>query len=251
MLAHRVATMKAVDHRRWGRPFARRHQHAAGAIIIIATLGWSRHRRDLLPIAERTRPHRRGAGHGLLAVLALLGVLLTGCAELTPTEVRQIERDGTSVRPLLDPDSIAIPGTSSEEVVAVLGEPDDTEETRPATDQRPGTVITMRYDGAEIVVYELREPTRSFISEMTITSSEYVTRLPVGVGASRGDIEDVLGAPTAPDDDAEEATDAGSEAPTEDAAAGSDVVYALTDDGDRCIVTYDGDRATRMRFTFS
>ena len=214
-------------------------------------LGWSRHLGPL-PMAEGTGPHRRGAGRPLLAALALLGLLLTGCAELTPTEVRQIERGGTSLRPLLDPDSIAIPGTDSEDVVAALGEPEDAAETRPADDERPGTVITMRYDGAEIVVYELREPTREFISEMTITSGEYVTSLPVRVGASRGDIEEVLGMPTEPDDDTAEAgADDRPEAPTEVPPSGSDVVYALTDDGDRCIVTYDGDRATRMRFTFS
>lgn len=203
-------------------------------------------------MAESTRPPRRGAGHRLCTVLVLLGVLLTGCAELAPTEVRQIERSGTSLRPLLDPDSLAIPGTSSGDVVAVLGEPEDTEETRPPKGQRPGTVMTLRYDGVEIVVHELRRPTREFISEMTITSDEYVTSLPIRVGASRDDVEEVLGQPTTADDDtAEAATDAGSEAATEDAAAGSEVVYALTDDGDRCIVTYDGDRVTRMRFTFS
>jgi len=202
-------------------------------------------------MAESTRPPRRGAGHHLCTVLVFLGVLLTGCAELAPTEVRRIERGGTSLRPLLDPDSLAIPGTSSGDVVAVLGEPEDTEETRPPKGQRPGTVMTLRYDGVEIVVHELRRPTREFISEMTITSDEYVTSLPIRVGASRDDVEEVLGEPTTPDQDtAEAATDAGSEA-TEDAAAGSAVVYALTDDGDRCIVTYDGDRVTRMRFTFS
>ena len=203
-------------------------------------------------MAESTRPPRRGAGHHLCTVIVLLSVLLTGCAELAQTEVRRIERGGTSLRPLLDPDSLAIPGTSSGDVVAVLGEPEDTEETRPPKGQRPGTVMTLRYDGVEIVVHELRRPTREFISEMTITSDEYVTSLPIRVGASRDDIEEVLGEPTTPDQDtAEAATDAGSEAATEDAAAGSAVVYALTDDGDRCIVTYDGDRVTRMRFTFS
>ena len=68
-----------------------------------------------------TTARRRAAGHRLLVVVAVLGVLTTGCAELTPTEVRQIERGGTSLRPLLDPDSIAIPGTDSADVVEALG----------------------------------------------------------------------------------------------------------------------------------
>lgn len=179
-------------------------------------------------------------------------MLLTGCAELTPTELRQIDRGGTSLRPLLDPDSVAVPGTDSEDVVAVLGEPDDAEESKPPKRQRPGTVVTMRYDGLEIVVRELRKPTRAFISDMTVTSGEYVTNLPVGVGASRREIERVLGEPLETRDASDETpTDAGSEASaTEGAGAGSEVVYALTDNGDRCIVTYEGGRATSLHFNF-
>jgi hypothetical protein len=207
-------------------------------------------------MAEGTRMRRGGAVPRLLTALALLGVLATGCAELTPTEVRQIERSGTSLRPLLDPDSIAIPGTDSEDVIAALGEPNEADESRPPEGEQPGTVITMRYEGLEIIVRELREPTREFISDITITSSEYVTSLPFRVGASRGEIEEVLGEPTETQDDAGSSAsteNAGNSASTENAgnSAGTEVVYALTDDGHRCIVTYDGDRASRMRFTFS
>jgi hypothetical protein len=223
---------------------------------MFATHGWSRHRGEPLLMAEGTRMRRGGAVPRLLTALALLGVLATGCAELTPTEVRQIERSGTSLRPLLDPDSIAIPGTDSEDVIAALGEPNEADESRPPEGEQPGTVITMRYEGLEIIVRELREPTREFISDITITSSEYVTSLPFRVGASRGEIEEVLGEPTETQDDAGSSAsteNAGNSAGTENAgnSAGTEVVYALTDDGHRCIVTYDGDRASRMRFTFS
>ncbi|HSJ46320.1 MAG TPA: hypothetical protein VK923_16715 [Euzebyales bacterium] len=187
---------------------------------------------------------RNRAGPRVLVLLALLGVLATGCAELTATELRQIERSGTSLRPLLDPDSLAIPGTDTDDVIEALGDPYETDETSPPQDQRPGTVITMRYEGLEVVVRELREPTREFISDITITSSEYATSLPFRVGASRGEIEEVLGEPAEARDDAESSENTGS--PT-----GTEAVYALTDDGDRCIVTYEGDRASRMRFTFS
>jgi len=195
-------------------------------------------------MAEGTRMRRTGAGRRLVALLAVLGVLTTGCSQLTPTEVRQIERGGTSLRPLLDPDSIAVPGTDSADIIAALGEPDETEESSPPEGQEPGTVITMRYEGLEIVVRELREPTRSFISDMTITNREYATSLPVRVGASRGDIEEVLGEPIETEDGVESSE-------STEGTAGTEVVYALNDDGDRCVVTYEADRASRMRFTFS
>lgn len=195
-------------------------------------------------MVEDARMRRNRAGPQVLVLLALLSVLATGCAELTPTELRQIERSGTSLRPLLDPDSLAIPGTNTDDVIEALGDPYEADESSPPQDQRPGTVITMRYEGLEIVVRELREPTREFISDITITSSEYATSLPFRVGASRGEIEEVLGEPAEARDGAESSENAGS--PT-----GTEVVYALTDDGDRCIVTYEGDRASRMRFTFS
>ena len=195
-------------------------------------------------MVEDARMRRNRAGPRVLVLLALLGVLATGCAELTATELRQIERSGTSLRPLLDPDSLAIPGTDTDDVIEALGDPYETDETSPPQDQRPGTVITMRYEGLEVVVRELREPTREFISDITITSSEYATSLPFRVGASRGEIEEVLGEPAEARDDAESSENTGS--PT-----GTEAVYALTDDGDRCIVTYEGDRASRMRFTFS
>lgn len=195
-------------------------------------------------MVEDARMRRNRAGPQVLVLLALLSVLATGCAELTPTELRQIERSGTSLRPLLDPDSLAVPGTNTDDVIEALGDPYEADESSPPQDQRPGTVITMRYEGLEIVVRELREPTREFISDITITSSEYATSLPFRVGASRGEIEEVLGEPAEARDGAESSENAGS--PT-----GTEVVYALTDDGDRCIVTYEGDRASRMRFTFS
>jgi hypothetical protein len=194
----------------------------------------------LLP-THGTGPYRRGAGRRLIAVLAVLGVLVAGCAELTPAELRRIERGGTSLRPLLDPDSIAIPGTDSADIIAALGEPDETEEGEPPEGQRPGTVIAMRYDGLEIVVRELSEPARAFISDMTITSDEYVTSLPVRVGASRAEIEKALG----------EEAETGEGVESSESASGTEVVYRLNDDGDRCIVTYEGERASRMRFTFS
>jgi hypothetical protein len=182
-------------------------------------------------------------------VLALLGMLATGCAELTPTEVRRIERSGTSLRPLLDPDSVAIPGTDSADVIAALGEPDDTEEKDAPQGQQPGTVITMRYEGLEIVVSELQEPTRAFISDMIVTSPEYVTSLPFRIGASRAEIEEVLGEPAATEAPAESAERPESSESSERATR-TEVVYALNDDGDRCIVTYEGDRASRLRFVF-
>ena len=188
-------------------------------------------------------------------MLAFLGILAAGCSELTPTEVRRIERSGTSLRPLLDPDSIAIPGTDSADVIAALGEPDDSEEEEDPEEQQPGTVIIMRYEGLEIVVSELSEPPRAFISEMVITSPEYVTSLPFRVGASRAEIEEVLGEPAETEAPAggSEAPPESSEVPTENSAGATrtEVVYALNDDGDRCIVTYDGDRASRLRFTFA
>lgn len=189
-------------------------------------------------------------------MFAIIGMLVTGCAELTPTEVRRIERSGTSLRPLLDPDSIAIPGTNSDDVVAALGEPDDIEEDEPPQRQRPGTVVTMRYEGLEIVVRELDEPSRAFISDIIITSPEYVTGLPFRVGASRAEIEEVLGEPTATEEPAassegSEGSEASEASESSARPAGGEVVYPLSDDGDRCIVTYEDDRASRVRFTFS
>lgn len=212
-----------------------------------------------MPTTAPTAVCRPRAGRRLLALLALLSILATGCAELTPTEMRQIERGGTSLRDLLDPDSIAIPGTDSSDVVDALGEPAASEEAVPPKGQRPGTVITLRYDGLEVVVRELRKPARSFISDLTITDREYVTSLPVRVGASRDEIEGVLGEPReAADGGGGDSTggdggDGGAASEGSEAAPspGEEVVYALNDDGDRCIITYEGDRATRMHFTFS
>lgn len=221
---------------------------------MFATPGWSRHPGNELPTTAPTTARRPRAGRRLLVLLAFLGILATGCAELAPTEMRKIERGGTSLRGLLDPDSIAIPGTDSSDVVDALGEPAASEEADPPKDQRPGTVITLRYDGLEVVVRELRKPARSFISDLTITDREYVTSLPVRVGGSRDEIEEVLGEPREAEDGGGGSGD-GDDGGNSEAAAtpstGEEVVYALNDDGDRCIVTYEGDRATRMHFTFS
>lgn len=173
----------------------------------------------------------RAAPRLLAAITVVVAVVLTtGCAEIMPTEVRQVERGKISLRPLLDPDSIAIPGTGTTEVIDVLGAPTGSEEASPPPDQRPGTVTTLRYDGLEVVVRELEKPPRAFISDLVITSRDYATELPIGVGTERDDIERVLGEPS------------GTE--------GADATYELTDRGDRCIVTYEGDRATRLTFQF-
>ncbi len=162
--------------------------------------------------------------------LLLATVLLAGCAELMPTSVRPVQGGQVSLRELLDPDSLAIPGLDTEDVIEALGQPNSSE-TREAPDDEPaGTITTMRYDGLEVVVKEIERPLRSFIPELVISSRAYVTNLPVGVGSSRADIEEALGEP-ARDEDGE-------------------VVYQLSDDGDRAVVTYEGDRATQITFRF-
>jgi hypothetical protein len=167
----------------------------------------------------------------LTALIALTAVLLAACSELTPTEIRQLEGDRISLRPLLDPDAVAVPGTDTADVIAALGEPEQSEESTPPDDQQPGTQTTMRYDGLEIVVRELRKPKRAFISTMTITSREYAITVPVAVGSRRKDVEAVFGEPSE--------------------SEGAEAAYDLTSDGDRCVVTYDGDRASRLAFTFN
>jgi hypothetical protein len=165
-----------------------------------------------------------------IAVMAMAVLGLTGCADLTPTELNQVGDDRISLRPLLDSDSIAIPGTDSRDVVEALGEPTETTSQRPPENQRPGRVKTLRYDGLEVVVRELNKPRRRFISDLVITSDAYATVLPISVGTPRGEIEEVLGSPSETE--------------------GSEAVYKLTDDGDRCIITYEDGRATRLTFQF-
>lgn len=163
--------------------------------------------------------------------LALAALLLAGCAELLPSSLRPVQGGQVSLRQLLDPDSLAILGLDTDDVIDALGQPDSSETRETPDGEQPGMITTMQYDGLEIVVNEIERPQRSFISELVISSDAYVTNLPVGVGASRADIEQALGEPSS--------------------AEGGEVVYALTDDGDTCVVTYEGDRATKMRFQFT
>ncbi len=164
--------------------------------------------------------------------LLVAAVLLAGCAELMPSSIRPVQGGQVSLRQLLDPDSLAVLGLDTDDVIDALGRPDSSETRETPDDAPPGTITTMRYDGLEVVVHELERPQRAFISELVISSEAYVTNLPFGVGASRRDVEQALGEPSSEEED-------------------GDVVYDLSDDGDRCIVTYDGDRATRMTLRFS
>lgn len=157
-------------------------------------------------------------------------LLVAGCGDLPFGDAQPVGRNQISVRPLLDPDSVAVPGTDAGTVVDVLGEPEATAKRRPPKDQRPGTVKALQYEDLEVVVYELNRPSRAFVSSMTVTSGRYVTNLPVGVGSTRSDIEQILGEPVE--------------------VEGDDATYALSNDGDQCVVTYDGTRASRMVFQF-
>ena len=156
---------------------------------------------------------------------------MAGCSQITSSSSsREFERGRTSLRPLLDVDALGIPGTGRDDIEAALGDPTAATSRRPPENQRPGTVTTMTYDGLEIVVRELRKPSRSFISDVVLTSGEYAPPLPVRVGARRSDIERVLGEPSETE--------------------GDEAVYPLTNSGDRCIVTYDGTRAARVAFQY-
>jgi hypothetical protein len=165
-----------------------------------------------------------------IAAAALVALGLTGCAEFRPTELNQVGDDRVSLRPLLDPDAIAIPGTDTRDVIAALGEPAEMTSRKPPENERPGRVRTLRYDGLDIVVRELNKPRRRYISDLVITSAAYATTLPIGVGSRRSEIEEVLGEPSETE--------------------GREAVYVLTDDGDRCIVAYEDDRATRLTFQY-
>lgn len=168
----------------------------------------------------------------VIGVASVAAVLIAGCAELLPAQARDAQVAGkTSLRPLLDPDSLAIPGTDTAEVVATIGEPTERATSQPPKRQRPGVVTTLMYDGLEVVVRELERPPRTFISSLVITSDDYATQLPIGVGSSREEIESVLGEPSE--------------------SEGAEVVYTLTDSGDRCIVLYEGDVASRLTFHFN
>ncbi len=193
----------------------------------------------------------------LLLACALV-VLLSGCAE-----IMSLGRGGGSVgggrvslAPLLDPDSVAIPGTNAARVIEVLGEPQEMEKEDAPEPQQPGRAVTLRYDGLDVVVHELYQPSRNFIADMIVTSRSYRTELGIRVGDSRGEIEEVLGEPV-PQDDAEaddgdgSGGDDGSEAPSESEGDPADrSVYELTDEGDTITVTYDGDRATELVYHY-
>lgn len=169
-------------------------------------------------------------GRSGCAVLAVLAVLASGCSQLVPASTLDLERGQVSLRPLLDSDSVAIPGTGTSEITAALGEPASSEVTEASDDEPAGTVTTLQYDGLEIVVHELEEPQRAFISELVLSNRTYVPSVPVMVGARRDAVEELLGEPAT--------------------IEGDEVVYELTDDGDRCIVTYDGNRAEQVTFRF-
>lgn len=175
---------------------------------------------------------RPGGARWRAVALAVAVMLLSGCAGLLPADTQQVDVGSrVSLQPLLDTDAIAIPGIRATEVVDVVGEPSETVRRRPPKPERPGEVVILRYDGLEVVVRELERPPRAFISDLVLTSDDYATTLPVGVGSSRADIEDVLGEPSETE--------------------GDEAVYQLSERGDRIIVVYEGDRAARMAFQFS
>jgi hypothetical protein len=169
-----------------------------------------------------------------LGVVVVVGMMfLTGCEDLLPlVEIEPpVDEGQVSLRPLLDADSLALPGVATADVIHLLGEPASTETARPPEEERPGTVSTLHYDGLDVVVHELMEPRRRFISDLVISSPAYLTDLKLGVGASRADVEQALGTPSSME--------------------GSAAVYELSDSGDQCTVTYDGDRVTEVTFHFS
>lgn len=174
---------------------------------------------------------RGGVARRAGAVLALLAVLMSGCTQLAQSANTEVKRGQVSLRPLLDSDALAIPGTGPDDVTAALGEPTSSEVSESADDEPDGTVTTMRYDGLEVVVHEIDKPKRSFISDLVISNRTYVPSLPIAVGTSRSDVEQVLGEPSETED--------------------GDVAYDLSDNGDRCIVTYDGDRVEQVAFRYA
>jgi hypothetical protein len=193
-----------------------------------------------------------------LLLACALAVLLSGCAEvLSLSSGAGPGGDGrVSLAPLLDPDSVAIPGTNAARVIEVLGEPDEMEKQDAPEPQRPGRAVTLRYDGLDVVVHELYQPSRNFIADMIVASRSYRTALGIRVGDSRGEIEEVLGEPLPPEDaqlsgDGDgSGDDSGSEASSEPAEPGNRSVYELTDQGDTITVTYDGDRAVELVYHY-
>ncbi len=165
------------------------------------------------------------------ATVAVVVLLLVGCADIVPAADQPVEPGRVSLRPLLDDDSLAVPGIDTADVVDTLGEPTSTDTKKPPKKERPGTVSTLRYQGLEIVVHELEEPSRTFISDLVVSSPVYLTDLDVSVGTSRAKVEQVLGTPSSRE--------------------GDEAVYDLTEAGDQCTVTYDGNRAIRFAFRFA
>lgn len=176
-------------------------------------------------LEQRSSIARRAA-----VVFALIAMLTSGC-ELIPSSTQEVGRGQVSLRPLLDSDSVAIPGTGPADVIAALGEPTSSEVADAPEDDGPGTVTTMRYDGLHVVVYEITSPERAYISDLVISNRTYVPSVPVTVGTPRSDVERLLGEPFD--------------------TQGSTAYYDLTDDDDRCVVTYNGDRAQVIAFRFS
>lgn len=192
-----------------------------------------------------------------LLLACALAVLLSGCAEVLSLGSGAGPGGGgrVSLEPLLDPDSVAIPGTNAARVIEVLGEPDEMEKQDAPEPQRPGRAVTLSYDGLDVVVHELYQPSRNFIADMIVTSRSYRTALGIRVGDSRGEIEEVLGQPLRAEDaqsgDGDgSGDDSGSEASSEPAEPANRSMYELTDQGDTITVTYDGDRAVELVYHY-
>ena len=185
-----------------------------------------------------------------LALACVLVVLLSGCAEVMSLGPGASGGSGrVSLAPLLDPDSVAIPGTNAARVIEVLGEPAEMEKEDAPKPRQPGRAVTLHYDGLDVVVHELYKPSRNFIADMVVTSRSYRTELGVRVGDTRGEIEEVLGEPL-PEEDEQSDGGNGSEAPSEPEEPADQSVYELTDEGDTITVTYDGNRATELVYHY-
>lgn len=195
-----------------------------------------------------------------LLVAGALVVLLGGCADVMALGQGSAGGGGgrVSLAPLLDPDSVAIPGTNGARVIEVLGEPEQIDREDAPEERRPGRELTLHYEGLDVVVHELYQPQRSFIADMILTSRDYRTELGIRVGDSRREIEGVLGEPLPEEDEqqllgdepADGGSGAASDAPTEPVDPEARSIYALTDQGDTITVTYDGNRSTEIVYHY-